>query len=777
MLSNSSVDQQGHAPGEPPEKGFPLNIHQLPPPPGDFTGRKKDIEEVVEKVKFDGASIVGLFGMGGIGKTALGLRVAEELIPRYTDAQIYLDLRGTGGEPLSPCEVMEHVIRAYDPGFPEGHLGLDIDGYYRSVLSGRRAIIFLDDVSDREQVLHLIPPAGCLLLITSRKCFALPGLFEKDMNALTAEEAGELLLRASPKLERHANEIAALCSRLPAALRKAANLLVEHRDLTVETLLCRLSQPDARRALVDALVEPGYERLSPDVQRMWRCISVFPGKFEASDAAEIWGIDQGDAQDLLSVLVSCSMLEWDGTDPGYRMHELFRLSAEARCTDEERRVIRKKLSDSSAMIFARAGEFYLQGGEGVGRGLGLFDRQRLFIESGWRWASAHAEQDVWAERLCVRFPVSGGDILDIRQTPAERIRCLQAPLAAARRLKDADGEAILLRDAGTAYYNLGDIPNSIEANLQALAAARESGNRKTEAGALAGLGQAYARNGDLLRAEDHLDRAIAVSREIGDRRGECHAMSCLVRTHLMKGDVGGVTALCEEALTIARETGDLRAEARVLGDLASASLALGNAHGAIALGSQSLQYAREIGDRQQEGIVLDTMGTSYSVSGNSQRAIECHESGLRIARELSDRYGEGEALGNMANALARSGDARRALGRYQELLKLVRDLGDRRGEAMVLGNIGKARARLGDTRLAIACHAERLNIAREIGDRGLEGSALWNMSLANERLGDHVQAVSHAEAARKIFEREGNAVSARLKKQLSERTQRTSRPH
>ena len=92
---------------------------------------------------------------------------------------------------------------------------------------------------------------------------------------------------------------------------------------------------------------------------------------------------------------------------------------------------------------------------------------------------------------------------------------------------------------------------------------------------------------------------------------------------------------------------------------------------------------------------------------------------------------------------------------------------------MVLGNIGKARARLGDTRLAIACHAERLQIAREIGDSGLEGNALWNMSLANEKLGEHIQAVSHAEAARKIFEREGNAESARVKKQLCEWTQRS----
>ena len=104
---------------ESPESLSPLPLHQLPPPPGDFTGRKKALEELVERVKFEGTSIVGLFGMGGIGKTALGLRLGEELITRYPDAQIYLNLRGPGGKPISSFRAMGHVIRAFDPAFAE----------------------------------------------------------------------------------------------------------------------------------------------------------------------------------------------------------------------------------------------------------------------------------------------------------------------------------------------------------------------------------------------------------------------------------------------------------------------------------------------------------------------------------------------------------------------------------------------------------------------------------------------------------------------------------
>jgi tetratricopeptide (TPR) repeat protein len=87
---------------------------------------------------------------------------------------------------------------------------------------------------------------------------------------------------------------------------------------------------------------------------------------------------------------------------------------------------------------------------------------------------------------------------------------------------------------------------------------------------------------------------------------------------------------------------------------------------------------------------------------------------------------------------------------------------------MVLGNIGKARARLGETRLAIESHSEQLRIARETGDRHAEGSALWNTGLALDKLGKRLQAITHAEAARKIFEETGDAECARVRKQLAE---------
>ena len=60
-------------------------LHQLPPPPRDFTGRAAEMAELLAALEQGGVTISGLRGLGGMGKTALALKLAEQLAPRYPE--------------------------------------------------------------------------------------------------------------------------------------------------------------------------------------------------------------------------------------------------------------------------------------------------------------------------------------------------------------------------------------------------------------------------------------------------------------------------------------------------------------------------------------------------------------------------------------------------------------------------------------------------------------------------------------------------------------------
>jgi len=116
---------------------------------------------------------------------------------------------------------MAYVVRAFHPEAKIPDAGAELSALYRTVLDGKRALLLMDNAGSRDQVEPLIPPAGSLLLVTSRFHFALPGLVSRDLDEMAQVEACELLLTISPRIGDHADEIARLCGRLPLALRLA----------------------------------------------------------------------------------------------------------------------------------------------------------------------------------------------------------------------------------------------------------------------------------------------------------------------------------------------------------------------------------------------------------------------------------------------------------------------------------------------------------------------------------------------------------------------------
>jgi tetratricopeptide (TPR) repeat protein len=559
-------------------------LHQLPAPPADFTGRKDELEELLESVKTGGVTISGLQGLGGVGKTALALKLAEQLKPDYPDAQFYLDLKGVT-QPLTPRDAMAYVIRAWHPTAQLPENSEEVAAHYRSVLEGRRVLLLMDNARDAQQVSPLVPPAGCLLLVTSRKQFVLPGLTPKNLDELPSDDARELLLRIAPRLKKEkknqVGELARLCGYLPLALRAVASALQEKKNISPADYAARLKETGKHLVLkeidpsiqksVGAALQSSYELLCDDLRLKFRFLSVFPDTFDQAAAAAVWELPAENTQNALSELLAYSLVDFDGIAIRYSLHDLVRLFADQLLTAEERYSVQKRHAGHYLQIMRTAEGLYLKGGVSVAQGLARFDAEWANIQGGHAWVVVHQKDDDVVAEWCWSYPHAAVYCLLLRQHPRERIRWLELALAVARRLKQRQWEGLALGNLGLAYYYVGEYRRAIEYQEQRLQIAHEIGDRRGEGAALGNLGITYYSLGEYRRAIEYHEELLQIARELSNRIQENAALGNLGIAYYGLGEYRRAIEYQEQRLEIVREIGDRLGEGQALGNLGIAT--------------------------------------------------------------------------------------------------------------------------------------------------------------------------------------------------------------
>lgn len=590
---------------------------------------------------------------------------------------------------------MARVIRAFEP---EAKLPEDADELgtqYRSVLNDKRALLLLDDARDREQIEPLLPLPGCLVLMTSRQRFTLAGVCVWRLDCLVPADAIALVRGVASRIdEAAAAELAALCGYLPLALRTAAATLADQVALPPARYLERLRLTHERPQLVVAVLASSVDLLDEPARALWLRLGVFSGSFEATAAAHVGEMEEGNAIDLTSELVRRSLLEWDEATARYRMHDLAREYARSRLDARNRQVVEARLAEHFLLVLREADNLYEQGGESMMRGLALFEQEWGNINAAQEWASSRAAHDDAARKLCAAFPLAGKHCLALRQRPAERIRWHTAGVGAARRLGLRAEEAYHLGLLGNAYAEIGELRRTIELSEQALAILMEIGDRRGEGEELCNLGNAYANLGEAREAIRLHWRALPIFVEIGDRRGEASALSSLGGAHAALADTQLAISFYRRQLAVARDIGDRRCQGNALSGLASMHAMRGELDEAIALCERALQVFRELGDRSGEAETLGVLGNVHASLGDPLQAIEHYNQQMAIACEIGDREGEAASSWNIGIVFEALGNIPRAAGAMRVYVEFLRSVGHTALQHHEI-HLNRLRARLG----------------------------------------------------------------------------------
>ncbi|HSN76212.1 MAG TPA: CHAT domain-containing protein [Anaerolineae bacterium] len=229
-----------------------------------FTGRDIDLATLHDTLTdvghpLAGIKAVGLFGLGGIGKTELAVEYCHRYRPWYPGGVFWIN----AAEPLE--QGFAKLGRRLEPQTADQNLDVQIRFAARYLASHLDSLLVLDNLADPTSVLR--QPVGEQLVPDDLRCRVLFTTRQRDLGRFVAVEVLELpeepalrlLLRhpdrqpvLDPAHSDHgaAQAIARMLGRLPLALEIAGAYLGEWPDVSLEGFRARLRQ-DGRLATLD----------------------------------------------------------------------------------------------------------------------------------------------------------------------------------------------------------------------------------------------------------------------------------------------------------------------------------------------------------------------------------------------------------------------------------------------------------------------------------------------------------------------------------------------
>jgi len=642
----------------------------VPPARVSFVGRERESVRLSELVR--DVPVVTLSGPGGVGKTTLAARAAEQLAGEFPDGVRWCDLAST--EPGSSVAL---TVAAALGGRSVGREDAEAD--LTALVLGRRMLVVLDNcehviASAAAVASQIAASPGARVLATSRESLglaeehvlaleplALPdgdgvdAVRGADATRLFAERAAAV--RTGFELhDDNAADVARLCRRLdglPLAVELAAararslspREIADRLDERFVLLAHRKSRAADRHRSLRAAVDWSYELLSEAEQRLFARLGVFSASVAAADVEAVCSESPGQVLEVLDQLVDRSLVT--ARDVGgatrYGMLETLRDYARERLAE----------GDGLAALRDRHADRYVA----VADSLRLEELRAWQVTSfarlsdlddplaALRWCVANDESPERAYRLlapmwAVVHSRAAAEITDLAERALARWQGVDHPLTVQ-----------VLGVAAVGQFVLGRPDLARDRALRAIASGEDAVIAR-RASALV----AYHFPRDVEEADRLLADVIAVAERCGASgiAVEMTPMRALVLA--ARGQTEAGLALAAAARERAEEAGALYMVTWSTYVFGVIGLGWGPADQARAPLERGLELARAVDYPLIVGGCLRQLGVLAALEGDRGRAAELLSEALRHWAALGDRVQLWETVRSVAIALAAAGD-------------------------------------------------------------------------------------------------------------------------
>jgi DNA-binding SARP family transcriptional activator/tetratricopeptide (TPR) repeat protein len=617
--------------------------------------------------------ICAVSGTAGVGKTTLAVHWARTAQGAFPDGQLYVNLRGfaPGGPVMGPAEAVRGFLDAF--GVPPSRIPVGLDaqaGLYRSLLTGRRVLVVLDNALDAEQVRPLLPGSpGCMALVTSRRLLtglaAAEGAHLLALGLLSPGEALGLLTTrlgadrtgAEPSAVR---EIVDRCAGLPLALAVVAARGAAGPRLPLARLAQELRLADTRLDALDggepasqirAVFSWSYHALRPEAARLFRLLGLHPGPDTGlSAAAALAGAPPAEVRPLLRELVQGHLVTETVTHR-YSFHDLLRAYAAELVTANEAGAARHdamlRMLDHYAHTAHRADV--------------LLTPQPHPVPLGVPRPGSRPQQ-----------------LTDHQDAQEWFVTELPALLATVHRAADAgfDVHTWRLASALTTFLDRHGHWRALAAvQTAALDAARRHGDTVGQADAHRGLGLAHDRLTRHGEARTHYLLALQLFGALDHHPGQARTHQHLARMSAAQQLHQRALAHAHHSLTHYRAAGDRAGQSAALNHIGWLHAQLGHQEKALLHCRQALALARETGDLNGQAHTWDSLGYIHHRLAQYTRAVDCYERAVDLFHRTGEFHGEAASLVCLGDIHHACSDPRAAHGAWARALSIADRLG------------------------------------------------------------------------------------------------------
>jgi predicted ATPase/transcriptional regulator with XRE-family HTH domain len=667
--------------------------HNLPLQATPFIGREAALDGLQQRLADPEVRLITIVGPGGIGKTRLGLALAERQlhpVSAFTDGIYFIS--------LAPIRSAEAIVQTIAEGlaFPLAS-AQEPATQLLTYLRHKQMFLVLDNF---EHVLIgaalvsqiLQTAAGVKVLVTSRErlnlahetLWPISGLnFAELANVeeALAYDAVRLFMQRSRQVRPdftlraedlpHLKRILQAVGGIPLAIELAAawlNLLslaeiAAELNYSLDLLESELRDMPARHRSMRLVFDRSWERLDPEEQALFKALSIFRGGFTREAARQVAGASLR----LLAALVNKSLLTSQPDTGRYELHELLRQYAQEQL----------ELDHSALVAIQQAHAAYYAD----------------FMQRSWtdlrstnqKVTLAKIEQDIenirtaWRYQLVERnsaelqkFIDSFWMVYEIRGWHQAAIALFQEVAAQLDSVSE-DDVATLVRSKALGYEGyytgiVGKPERGLILSQQALALIRPLDQPEALEYALLGAALNYIYLGDFDQLSEAAQTWGRIGQEIGDRWGAALSLNLLATALASQHRFGEAREKIDQALQIfGQEIGEyfgLVWAALVRGQVA---LAQGAYAEAKSFYEHSLKAAQALNYRRTTQQSYDNLGDVAFYLGEMEQA----ERYFRLSLEVSEETGQTrEMLGTLYD-LARVWTAEGKKAEAVELLAVV----------------------------------------------------------------------------------------------------------